>query len=477
MAFGMDYTNVPPSAVQTSMASFVCRYVGYFSGYDMNNIATSQSKCLWPGEAKQLLALGIDIVSNFEWYNTRPTEGFDAGVTDARIAAIIHAACGGPATAPIYFSVDFPSDGTSVVDYFKGVASVLGIDRTGAYGGYDCIKHLLDNNLIKWAWQTYAWSGTNIDPRANIYQYNNGQTLTGGFSVDFDKNLTVKYGGWKEYDMSQPWFMYPNRFQWGDTSFDVGLGGPHDIDILAPANYPVTSIVSGTISDISAPSWGKQVGVALDVPVNGIGWFHYLHLSATNPALSVGQRVNIGDLIGWVGGATSPSQYDGTSNPTGSNFLNSPDQSDSIQVGVALMNGPAYGGPGWQVFPPINPALNPQPIIDAARTLYTQLNPPSTPPPTPNFKAQQFEAVWKTTQLGLKWHGSGLYLARLAAFMTGKLGACTPTQDEQTVSIDGVTITDWTGKDIKWQRYDDGSHGEWTDTGGGKIYDTFGRPV
>ena len=154
-----------------------------------------------------------------------------------------------------------------------------------------------------------------------------------------------------------PWYMFDFVVPFGDKDYDVGLGGAHDLDIGAPPNYPVTSIVSGVISDISSPDWGRQVGIKLDTPINGIPWLHYLHLSAVNPSLSVGQRVNVGQVIGWVGGANSQAQYAGTSNPTGANFLNSPNNSSRIQVGVALMNGPAYGGPGWENWP-TNPAVD-----------------------------------------------------------------------------------------------------------------------
>lgn len=151
--------------------------------------------------------------------------------------------------------------------------------------------------------------------------------------------------------MNKPWFMYPFTIRFGDPNSNVLLGGPHDLDVGPPANYPVTALLAGTIVDISAPIWGKQVGVQLDHPYNGIPYMAFLHLSAVNPALRKDQHVSVGDLIGWVGGATDEAQYAGTSNPTGHNFVNDPSQSSQIQVGVALMRGPVYGqGAGWVDF-------------------------------------------------------------------------------------------------------------------------------
>lgn len=175
--------------------------------------------------------------------------------------------------------------------------------------------------------------------------------------------------------MSLPWYMWDTVVPFGNPNYDAGLGGAHDMDVGAPPNYPVTLLLPGTISDISAPSWGKQLCVKLDSPVNGVPYMGYLHLSAIKPGLSVGQHISAGQLIGWVGGGNSDSQYLGTTNPTGSNFINSPDMSSRTQVGVALHRGPAYGGAGWEIFPPVDWSLDATPIIEAARKAYIASGP------------------------------------------------------------------------------------------------------
>lgn len=217
-------------------------------------------------------------------------------------------------------------------------------------------------------------------------------------------------------DVKLPWYSYPIGVPFGNPNYDVNVGGSHDMTLLCPPNYPVTSIVSGSVSDISAPTWGKQVGVKLDVPYNGIEWFHYLHLSATNPALKVGSRINRGDLIGWVGGANSQAQYAGTSNPTGQNFLNTPEMSSQVQVGIALMRGPAYGGTGWQTFPPIDKTLDPTPILNAAKGGY------------PVFSNELCVALWNSYFLSIGKppppRDTGIFNSWRALWISGRFKGC-----------------------------------------------------
>ncbi len=205
----------------------------------------------------------------------------------------------------------------------------------------------------------------------------------------------------------QTWFEYPVCVPFGNPNYDVALGGSHDMDVQCPPNTPITNIVNGTICDISSPSWGMQVGIQFDTPVNGNPYMAYLHLSAVNPSLSVGSHVGWGDLIGWSGGCTSASQYDGTSNPTGSNFLDDPSMSSQPQCGIAMMEGPVYGsGAGWVVWPTNpnvdhsndmrNPTILIQNALDAIQSSSPTPQPPVPPSPSPvnKFQQQQYEIRW-----------------------------------------------------------------------------------
>jgi hypothetical protein len=241
-----------------------------------------------------------------------------------------------------------------------------------------------------------------------------------------------------------------------DPNYDVGLGGSHDMTFLADANTVVTSVVSGTVSDISAPSWGKQVGILLDHPVGDIKWFHYLHLSATNPLLAVGKYVSIGDTIGWVGGGHTQADYAGTSNPTGKNFCNSTDMSSQVQVGIALMRGPAYGGTGWQNFPPIDTSLNPYPLVQSYIT-----------------KAKQFDTYWSQ---GYGAVGDDVWYARDSGicsivkwgFLLGRYGLQKPNTDE-------FLNIDWNGRDTLMQSMDVG-HVEYRNAQA-TVFDIYGKAL
>jgi hypothetical protein len=189
-AWGVDYSMGYDIATLTKYnAKFACRYIGFTSS------SLPQDKILQFPEVEELSNAGISIVSNWEWTGNPNKEGMGIGIWTAQHAAQLHADLGGPSNKPIYFSIDYNSPGSDVAWYFQEIASIIGLARVGAYGGYNCIKYLLDHNLITWAWQTYAWSGTQLDSRVHIYQYLNGSHLD-NMTLDYDNALRPDYGQW-----------------------------------------------------------------------------------------------------------------------------------------------------------------------------------------------------------------------------------------------------------------------------------------
>lgn len=192
VAKGIDYAGGRPAArdIKDAGYSFVCRYLS----------AGLPGKLLLPSEVTDLQANGVDIVSNWETTGTTALGGYDAGVTDAQAAWAMHTSLGAPTNRPIYFSLDWdeaPGQDAAVFAYFQGVASVIGLPQTGAYGGYWPLKRLLDAGLITYAWQTEAWSGDNQDPRFNILQDNSaGYAYIDGVECDIDYALTEDFGQW-----------------------------------------------------------------------------------------------------------------------------------------------------------------------------------------------------------------------------------------------------------------------------------------
>ncbi|WP_445160152.1 DUF1906 domain-containing protein [Mycobacterium sp. Dal123C01] len=170
--------------------------------------------------ADALRAAGLQIVSNFQygkpgWPATPSdlTRGHDGGVADAQTALQLHAAAGGPNSAPIFFSVDDDIDqntwNTLAVDWFRGINSVLGVGRTGMYGHYNACGWAIRDGVIgnstsaghRWAWQTRSWSHGQREPMAVLYQAivnspSNPSPLLGGINVDIDDVLAADYGQW-----------------------------------------------------------------------------------------------------------------------------------------------------------------------------------------------------------------------------------------------------------------------------------------
>jgi hypothetical protein len=169
--------------------------------------------------AESLNAAGLVIVSNYQYGKpggTAPsdfTRGFAGGVADARTAWQLHTAAGGGRSAPIFFSIDEDIDrnawNTVALQWFRGINAVLGVQRTGVYGGIDVCQWAAADGVIgmssipgyRWAWQTRAWSGNRIHPAAVLYQRvvstaSNPGPLVGGYEVDVNDVMARDCGQW-----------------------------------------------------------------------------------------------------------------------------------------------------------------------------------------------------------------------------------------------------------------------------------------
>lgn len=191
MAFGVDYAWGRPSVTSLKNAGviFVCRYLSH----------DTTGKTLDHAEAVRLSNAGIWVVVVWEDTARRALAGWDAGVQDAKEAAKQAKAAGMPPDRPIFFAVDFDASAgqqAAINAYLDGAASVITKKRTGIYGGYNPVKRALDGEHCTWAWQTYAWSGGKWDPRAQIQQYLNDQTI-GGVGLDHNRTTKSDYGQWK----------------------------------------------------------------------------------------------------------------------------------------------------------------------------------------------------------------------------------------------------------------------------------------
>jgi Rv2525c-like, glycoside hydrolase-like domain len=200
------------------------------AGYDGAVVYVSESrpganfdfKPVTRGYADALRAAGLQIVSNYQygkpgWPDPSDyTRGYDGGVSDAQTALRLHAAAGGGDSAPIFFSIDDDIDSNTwksiAVEWFRGINSVLGVDRTGIYGHSRACGWAISDDVIgrsttaghRWAWQTSAWSHGERESMAVLYQSvvntpSSPGPLVGGVHVDVDDVLATDFGQWDSH--------------------------------------------------------------------------------------------------------------------------------------------------------------------------------------------------------------------------------------------------------------------------------------
>jgi hypothetical protein len=157
------------------------------------------SKNLTKAELDSALAKGLSVCVVWQEGKTQMTRGNSGGQTDARDADSFVKGLG-LAGIPLYFACDYdpPSSDWAKIDaYLDGVASVIGRNRTGGYGGKAFISREFGNGKITWGWQTYAWSGspTQWDSRAQLRQVKNDFARCGG-TIDDDEAWAADFGQW-----------------------------------------------------------------------------------------------------------------------------------------------------------------------------------------------------------------------------------------------------------------------------------------
>ncbi|WP_442930936.1 DUF1906 domain-containing protein [Mycolicibacterium sp. 050232] len=181
--------------------------------------ATFDFKPVTRDYADRLRAAGLQIASCYQfgkpgWPTPSDfTRGYDGGVADAQTALSLHTAAGGPTSAPIFFSVDEDIDAstwkTRAVQWFRGINSVLGVGRTGIYGGRRQCGWAIADGVVgsstsrgyRWAWQTRAWSGGEREPAAVLFQRevvtaSDPGFVIDGIHVDVNDVLAADFGQW-----------------------------------------------------------------------------------------------------------------------------------------------------------------------------------------------------------------------------------------------------------------------------------------
>lgn len=191
MVLGVDYAGGRPNPAALIEAGylFACRYLS-------DGGSSLPGKLLTAREYEALLAAGVGVVPNWETTSDRMRAGRQAGIDDATAATAVLNDVGYPPDRAVYFSADWdttPADQAAIDAYLTGAATVIGASQVGVYGSYYVVRRCLNNGTAAWAWQTVAWSGGQIEPRAHILQH--AATVTvGGVQCDVNQALQADFG-------------------------------------------------------------------------------------------------------------------------------------------------------------------------------------------------------------------------------------------------------------------------------------------
>ena len=184
----IDYSFARPSlaVAKSSGATGVLRYLSPVN-------EQTQGKIIDRPEFAAILAAGLDVTLNFEWYQGRCLEGASAGVVDGATARDQAGQLGYAHGATIYVSHDTDTRNDPAVgaylDAFR--AALSGLWHVGIYSGIDTMDAMLAASHADAGWQTLAWSGGRISAQAVLYQ--NGNTWFGG-QADEDVVLRGQVG-------------------------------------------------------------------------------------------------------------------------------------------------------------------------------------------------------------------------------------------------------------------------------------------
>lgn len=192
---GLDYAGgrISGADLKANGITFVCRYLS-------DGGSGLPGKQLLPTEFADLQANGIGVVFNWETTANFMLNGAPQGTADASAAlAYVRSLPGAPSNPVVYFSADFdatPDQQVPINAYLTAAAQVLGGPQyVGIYGGYWPLSRALDAGLCKYAWQSEAWSGGNIDSRINIMQRNGlGYQTIDGVECDINEAHTDDFG-------------------------------------------------------------------------------------------------------------------------------------------------------------------------------------------------------------------------------------------------------------------------------------------
>lgn len=157
--------------------------------------SSTAGKIVDVAEYHAILAAGLDVVLNFEWYSGRCLEGHAAGLADGKVAYEQARQLGYPKGATIVFSHDTGTrNDARVAAYLEGAQSQMhgyyNVEGNAVYSGIDTVDAMVARKAAVGVWQTLAWSNGRRSAHAHFYQ--NGRQWFGGGA---DENLRLRKDG------------------------------------------------------------------------------------------------------------------------------------------------------------------------------------------------------------------------------------------------------------------------------------------
>jgi hypothetical protein len=155
-------------------------------------------------EAQDLVAAGLKIVSNYQYGKQETADwlgGQQAGILHAKRGWQLHTAAGGPASAPIYASIDddpsLDQYKQQVAPYLRAWESVVGHQRVGVYANSKTIEWALQDGIGSWFWQ-HNWGSPKgyTHPAAHLHQVEIDKRSVGGVGVDVNYIMKPSFGQW-----------------------------------------------------------------------------------------------------------------------------------------------------------------------------------------------------------------------------------------------------------------------------------------
>ena len=155
-------------------------------------------------EARELTAAGLKVVSNYQFGKGDTADwlgGQAAGIKHATRGLELHAAAGGPDSAPIYASIDdnpsYEQYKEQVTPYLRAWEEVAGKQRVGLYGNSKTIEWALQDGIGSWFWQ-HNWGTPEgfVHPAAHLHQFEIDARKVAGVGVDLNNILKPQFGQW-----------------------------------------------------------------------------------------------------------------------------------------------------------------------------------------------------------------------------------------------------------------------------------------